>query len=120
VEVLTAVAEHRLDRLTVEWHERAAVCVVLAAPGYPGAPRKGLPIHGLAEMEGQDECVVFHAGTSSGPGGVVTAGGRVLGVTGFGETLAAARDRAYAGVRRISFDGMHYRSDIAARALGRG
>ena len=119
VDVLVAVAEHRLDRLTVEWHDRAAVCVVLVAPGYPGTPVKGAPIAGLAELARQDELVVFHAGTAAGPGGIVTAGGRVLGVTGIGETLEAARDRAYAGVRRISFDGMHYRSDIAARALNR-
>jgi phosphoribosylamine--glycine ligase len=119
VDVLAAVAEHRLDRVTVEWHDRAAVCVVMAAPGYPGTPTKGLPIHGLAELEQQDDVVVFHAGTAAGTGGIVTAGGRVLGVTGIGETLTAARDRAYAGVRRISFDGMQYRSDIAARALPR-
>jgi phosphoribosylamine--glycine ligase len=119
VDLLAAVAEHRLDRLRVEWHDRAAVCVVLAAPGYPGAPLKGSPIAGLAEAERPDERVVFHAGTAVGPGGVVTAGGRVLGVTGIGETLAVARDRAYAGVRQVRFDGMHYRSDIAARALGR-
>jgi phosphoribosylamine--glycine ligase len=119
VEVLLAVAEHRLDRLMVEWHNRAAVCVVLAASGYPGTPVKGTPIAGLEELARQDELVVFHAGTAAGPGGIVTAGGRVLGVTGIGETLEAARDRAYAGVRRISFDGMHYRSDIAARALNR-
>ncbi len=118
-DVLTAVAEHRLDRLVVEWHDRAAVCVVLAASGYPGAPVKGTPISGLAELEQQDDLVVFQAGTAAGSGGIVTAGGRVLGVTGMGETLAAARDRAYAGVRRISFDGMHYRSDIAARAVKR-
>ena len=119
VDVLMAVAEHRLDRLTVEWHNRAAVCVVLAASGYPGTPVKGTPIAGLEELARQDELVVFHAGTAAGPGGIVTAGGRVLGVTGIGETLEAARDRAYAGVRRISFDGMHYRSDIAARAVNR-
>ncbi len=119
VDVLTAVAEHRLDGLTVEWHDHAAVCVVLAASGYPGTPTKGIPIHGLAELEQQDDLVVFQAGTAAGPGGVVTAGGRVLGVTGIGKTLAAAHDRAYAGVRRISFDGMHYRSDIAARTLNR-
>lgn len=118
-DVLTAVAEHRLDRLTVEWHDRAAVCVVLAASGYPGIPVKGTPIAGLTELEQGDDLVVFQAGTAAGPGGVVTAGGRVLGVTGMGETLEAARDRAYAGVRRISFDGMHYRSDIAARAVNR-
>jgi len=119
VDVLAAVAEHRLDSLKVEWHDRAAVCVVLAASGYPGAPVKGTSIAGLADVERQDELVVFHAGTASGAGGVVTAGGRVLGVTGMGETLEAARERAYAGVRRLSFDGMHYRSDIAARALNR-
>jgi phosphoribosylamine--glycine ligase len=119
VEVLAAVAEHRLDRVTVEWHDRAAVCVVVAAPGYPGTPAKGLPIDGLAELERQDDLVIFHAGTAAGAGGIVTAGGRVLGVTGIGETLTAARDRAYAGVRRIRFDGMHYRSDIAARAVTR-
>lgn len=119
VDVLLAVAEHRLDRLTVEWHDRAAVCVVLAASGYPGTPVTGTPIAGLEELARQDELVVFHAGTAAGPGGIVTAGGRVLGVTGIGETIEAARDRAYAGVRRISFEGMHYRSDIAARALNR-
>ncbi len=119
VEILTAVAEHRLDRLTVDWHDRAAVCVVLAAPGYPGSPTKGLPIHGLAETEGQVDLLVFHAGTASTPSGVVTAGGRVLGVTGLGDTFTAARGRAYEGVRRIRFDGMHYRSDIGARALSK-
>jgi phosphoribosylamine--glycine ligase len=119
VEILTAVAEHRLDRLTIDWHVRAAVCVVLAAPGYPGPPTKGLPIHGLAETEGQVDLLVFHAGTASTPSGVVTAGGRVLGVTGLGDTFTAARERAYEGVRRIRFDGMHYRSDIGARALSK-
>ena len=93
--------------------------MVLAAPGYPGSPTKGLPIHGLAETEGQDDLFVFHAGTASSPGGVVTAGGRVLGVTGLGGTLTAARERAYAGVRRIRFDGMRYRSDIGAPALSK-
>ncbi len=117
VEILVAVAEHRLDRVAVHWHERAAVCVVLAASGYPGPPKKGMPILGLAETEGQNDLVVFHGGTATGPGGVVTAGGRVLGVTGIGDTFETARDRAYAGVRRIRFDGMHYRSDIGARAM---
>src|SRR6266852_555236 len=117
VEILTAVAEHRLDRLTVDWHDRAAVCVVLAAPGSAGLPTKGIPIHGLAETEGQDDLLIFHAGTAGTPGGVVTAGGRVLGVTGLGDTVTVARERAYEGVRRIRFEGMHYRSDIGARAL---
>jgi len=99
------------------WHVRAAVCVVLAAPGYPGSPTKGIQIHGLPETDGQGDLLVFHAGTASTPDGVVTAGGRVLGVTGLGDTVAVARERAYEGVRRIRFEGMHYRSDIGARAL---
>ena len=117
VEILMAAAEHRLDRVAVEWHERTAVCVVLAAHGYPDTPKKGMPILGLAEVEGQNDLVVFQAGTATSSGGIVTAGGRVLGVTGIGDTFAAARDRAYAGVRRIRFDGMHYRSDIGVRAM---
>jgi len=122
VEVLLAVAERRLDRLTVEWHNRAAVCVVVAASGYPGAPVTGAPIAGLADCEHQDDLMVFHAGTASaldGSGGVVTDGGRVLGVTGMGVTLEAARKLAYDGIQRISFQGMQYRSDIAARAMSR-
>jgi phosphoribosylamine--glycine ligase len=117
VDILMAVVEHRLDQLAVEWQRRAALCVVLAAPGYPGAPVKGAPITGVPEIGTQDDLLVFHAGTASGPQGLVTAGGRVLGVTGLGDDLAAARDRAYAGVRQIRFDGMHYRTDIGARAL---
>lgn len=120
VEVLLAVAEQRLDRVAVEWHDRASVCVVVAAAGYPGMPVKGAPIVLPADLEPQDEVVVFHAGTADGPGGVVTNGGRVLGVTGTGATIEAARDRAYAAVRRIYFEGMQYRSDIAARAVNRG
>ena len=117
MEVLLAVSEHRLDRLMVEWHARAAVCVVLTSAGYPGAYATGARIAGFPETDGQDDLVVFHAGTASSSGGVVTAGGRVLGVTGLGDDLVAARDRAYAGVRQIRFDGMHYRTDIGARAL---
>ena len=117
VEILKAVVEHRLDQLTVEWHARSAVCVVLASAGYPGPYIKGFPINGLSDTDGKDDLVVFHAGTVSAPDGFVTAGGRVLGVTGIGNDLAAARDRAYAAVRRIHFEGMRYRTDIGARAL---
>ena len=116
MDVLLAVVEHRLDQLAVAWHARSAVCVVLASAGYPGASVQGIPIHGVPEKDGQDDLVVFHAGTVSGPEGIVTAGGRVLGVTGLGDDLGAARARAYAGVRQIRFDGMHYRTDIGARA----
>jgi phosphoribosylamine--glycine ligase len=117
VEILSAVVEHRLDQLAIEWHARSAVCVVLAAPGYPGSYTKGAAIAGLSELEGREDLLVFHAGTASSPHGVFAAGGRVLGVTGIGEDLADARERAYAGVRHVRFEGMHFRHDIGARAL---
>ncbi len=117
VDVIEAVAEHRLDQLTVEWHDRMAVCVVLTSRGYPGPYETGAPIHGLGnEMENR-EALVFHAGTRRQGSEVVTAGGRVLGVTGIGSSLLTARDRAYEVIRSITFDGCHFRSDIAHRAL---
>jgi phosphoribosylamine--glycine ligase len=119
VELLLAVVEHRLDQVTVQWHDGAAVCVVLAAPGYPGAVVTGASIHGLHQTV-SDDCMIFHAGTGRRtPEGndIVTAGGRILGVTGIGRDFSAARERAYAAVREIQFDGMQYRRDIGARAI---
>jgi len=101
--------------------EGAAVTVVLASAGYPGPYPTGLPIAGLDEAGAVEGVTVFHAGTAvDDRGRVVTAGGRVLSVTGVGESLAEARDRAYAGVELIGFDGMHYRRDIAAAAALEG
>jgi len=117
VDVFLAVVEHRLDQLTVEWLSRAAVCVVLAAPGYPGAYAKGARIYGLPETDGRGDLMVFHAGTASSPDGIVTAGGRVLGVTGIGDDFVSARHRAYAGISQVRFEGMRYRTDIGARAM---
>lgn len=94
-----------------------AVCVVAAAPGYPEKARTGSVIEGDAFGDG--DVVVFHAGTARDGDRLITAGGRVLGVTGVGDTLAAARDRAYAGVGRVKFPGMQFRRDIGHRALGR-
>jgi phosphoribosylamine---glycine ligase len=94
---------------------QAACCVVLAAGGYPGTPEKGMEIHGLGEAGALPGVTVFHAGTRADGGRVRVAGGRVLGVTGVGDDLAAARERAYAGVKAIHFEGMHYRRDIGAR-----
>jgi phosphoribosylamine--glycine ligase len=99
-----------------DWDEGWAVTVVLASAGYPESSSKGDVIHGLAEAGELAE--VTHAGTAARGGEIVTAGGRVLNVTGLGATAAAARDRAYDAARRISFDGMQIRSDIAARAVG--
>jgi phosphoribosylamine--glycine ligase len=114
-QVLLACIAGRLDQIELRWRPGACAAVVLASPGYPGAYPKGLPIHGLSEAAAEfapDELVVFHAGTAGPPERPVTFGGRVLAVSGLGETLAEALARAYAGVRRIHFEGMHYRRDI--------
>lgn len=122
LEVMEAVVEHRLDQIEVRWKSEAAVCVVLTSAGYPGAYATGAAITGLP---GQAEApssldLVFHAGTKPQAGAVVTAGGRVLGVTGIGTSLREARDRAYRRLTGIHFAGAHYRSDIASRALPAG
>jgi phosphoribosylamine--glycine ligase len=100
--------------------EGAAVTVVVASGGYPGPHEVGVPIDGVDDAAAIEGVTVFHAGTARDAAGrLVTAGGRVLAITGTGETLAQARERAYAGASRISFEGIHYRTDIAAAALER-
>ncbi|HWZ70423.1 MAG TPA: phosphoribosylamine--glycine ligase [Casimicrobiaceae bacterium] len=116
VELLEHAVEGRLDRIDADWDRRAALGVVLAAAGYPDAPRKGAAISGLDAA--CDDCKVFHAATVQDGERIVTAGGRVLCVTALGETLRQAQRTAYAGVSGIHFDGMQYRSDIGHRALG--
>lgn len=116
-EVLEAVVEHRLDQVHLEWAEESAVCVVLASGGYPGKYAHGLPITGLQDASDQDRTAVFHAGTAWNGQDVVTAGGRVLGVTAWGASLRAAHDRAYEAGRNITFEGQYFRTDIAGRVL---
>ena len=116
---LLGAAQGRLPDGAPAVSPRAAVCVVLAAHGYPGQVRTGDPIRGLAEVAGDPEVIVFHAGTARVGGQLVTAGGRVLGVTGLGDDLAAARTHAYRAAAQIHFDGMHYRHDIGARGAAR-
>jgi phosphoribosylamine--glycine ligase len=113
--LLEAAIDGTLDRATIEWDKRAAVTVVLASGGYPGRYEVGKPIEGLktAQPEGIH---IFHAGTRKENGSIVTAGGRVVAVTALGETLAAARARAYEAVAQVHFDGCHYRGDIALGA----
>ncbi|MEO3946193.1 phosphoribosylamine--glycine ligase [Gorillibacterium sp. CAU 1737] len=117
LDILLAVAEGRLDESDIRWSDSAAVCVILASEGYPGSYPKGRTITGIEDAEW--DALVFHAGTALAPDGesVATAGGRVLGVVGRGADIAEARDRAYAAVARIRFEGAHHRSDIAAKAL---
>jgi phosphoribosylamine--glycine ligase len=119
VPVLLAVAEGDIGGLRIEWHDQATVCVVMAANGYPADYRKGDVISGLDVAAGIEGLFVFHAGTGTHDGKFVTNGGRVLGVTALGATVREAIDRAYQGVAAISWNGVHYRRDIGAKALNR-
>jgi phosphoribosylamine--glycine ligase len=116
-EAMMATAEGRLDHITLKWDKRPGVCVVLASGGYPDKYETGKEITGLAEAGALADTWVFHAGTKLQAGKVVTAGGRVLGVTAVGKTIAAARKRAYEAVEKIHFEGMYYRKDIAAKSI---
>ncbi|WP_298267822.1 phosphoribosylamine--glycine ligase [Geobacter sp.] len=119
VPVLMAVAKGDLSGISIEWHDKAAVCVVMAAGGYPGDYRKGDEIRGLDAAAALDDLFVFHAGTAEANGKIVTGGGRVLGVTALGATVQDAIDRAYQGVAAITWEGVHFRRDIGAKALKR-
>ena len=101
--------------MTLEWDDRACVGVVMASGGYPGAYETGRPIDGLDRVD--EAAAVFYAGARREGKQVLTDGGRVLLVTALGEDIGEARSRAYDNVRRIEFEGAHYRTDIAARAV---
>ena len=118
-EIMLACATGTLDKVEVAWHDKAAVCVVMASGGYPESYEKGKEITGLAAAEEDKDVVVFHAGTKEADGKIVTSGGRVLGVTAVDASIKAARDRAYAAVEKIAFEKNFYRKDIAWRALKR-
>lgn len=118
VDIMEACADRRLAEVNIEWEDKAAVCVVLAAGGYPGSYARGNVITGLAQAEAQG-AMVFHAGTAEKDGQIVTQGGRVLGVTAVADTLRSAVDKVYQVVPEIKFDNMHYRHDIAQRAFNR-
>jgi len=119
----TVLVDHALagtlDRVEAEWDRRAALTVVLAAAGYPDAPRRGAAIEGLDRITAaaHPNVTVFHAGTQAADGRVEVSGGRVLGVTALGDTLRQAQRAAYGAVADIHFDGMQYRTDIGYRAL---
>jgi phosphoribosylamine--glycine ligase len=121
VPALLATADGSLSSGSLRWKEGSSCCVVMAAGGYPGSYEKGHPIEGLGAFEGQEELVVFHAGTArqSPDGPITTAGGRVLGVTAVDHDFPAARDAAYTAVGEIRWPGVQYRTDIGHRALAR-
>ena len=113
VQACEAVANGVLSEDLLRWSPEPSVCVVVASGGYPGAFTNGQVISGLEEAEKLSNAKVFHAGTGHVGNNIVSVGGRVLGVTARGPDLATATARAYEAVRKIRFEGMHYRRDIA-------
>ncbi|MBS1114414.1 MAG: purD [Nitrospirae bacterium] len=119
MDIAMAVTDERLSEINIEWNNDPAVCVVLSSSGYPGTYRKGDVITGINEANTVEGVQVFHAGTTFKDDLIVTAGGRVLGITAVGKDIATAKSRAYDAVGKIHYNGMHYRKDIADRALKR-
>ncbi|MDD5129409.1 MAG: phosphoribosylamine--glycine ligase [Candidatus Omnitrophica bacterium] len=118
VEVMLAATDEELIKVkNLYWDPRACVCVVCASGGYPGDYAKDKEIKGLEEAEKLKDIVVFHAGTKKSGDKILTSGGRVLGVTGLGDTIEDAIHKTYKAVSKINFEGMHYRKDIGARAI---
>jgi phosphoribosylamine--glycine ligase len=114
---LLATIDGTVSDLSMEWSPEYCVCVVVASGGYPGKYRTGIPIKGLKAASDDPGVKVFHAGTALEDGRVVTAGGRVLNVSALGGDFAEARGLAYQAVEMISFEGMHFRTDIGHRAM---
>ncbi|MBT9137938.1 MAG: Phosphoribosylamine--glycine ligase [Syntrophomonadaceae bacterium] len=112
LEPIIASIDGDLHKVSLEWRNESAVCVVIASQGYPGSYEKGKEIMGLDTLRGSEEVIVFHAGTAFDNEKVVTDGGRVLGVTGTGNTLSEAISKTYQAIEKIEFDGMYYRRDI--------
>jgi len=117
LQVMLAVCSGKLDTVDLKWDPRPAVCVVISSGGYPGSYEKGKVIEGLDEAAKLKDVMVFHAGTAKKDGKIVTNGGRVLGVTALGDTIAEAKARAYEAVDKIRFEGAYCRRDIADKAL---
>ncbi len=117
VEVIEATIDGTLNKIQIEWNKCACVCVVAASGGYPGSYEKGKEISGLDKVKGMGDVMVFHAGTKKENGKILTAGGRVLGVTALGGDIKQAIDKSYEAMDKITFEGMHYRTDIGRKAL---
>ena len=117
IDIIDAVIDEKLGDLAIEWDNGASACVIMASGGYPGSYEKGKIINGLDENGQVDGVTVYHAGTKLSDGNIVTSGGRVLGITGKGENLEEALNKAYAAVSKISFDGAFWRTDIGRKTL---
>jgi phosphoribosylamine--glycine ligase len=127
VELIFTALDGKLDKVKLQWDNRACVCVVMASGGYPGDYEKNKLISGLDQVKKMKDIIVFHAGTLRLRSGqarrendkIYTCGGRVLGVTGLGKDIKGAVDHTYQAVSKINFEKMHYRSDIGFRAINR-
>ena len=117
IDIMLAVIDGTLEDVELKWDPRPAICVVAASGGYPGNYVTDVPITGIEDADKLPDVKVFHSGTAMKDGQLVTAGGRVLGVTAVGKTVAEAQKRAYEAMKLIHFDGMHYRTDIGHWAI---
>ncbi len=119
-DIFEAIYNHTLADVDIKWHDGACACVIMASGGYPESYKKGIPMNGFDENGQVDGCFVYHAGTKFDENGTfLTNGGRVIGVTAKGVDLQNALDNAYEGVKKISFEGAHFRKDIGHRALNK-
>jgi phosphoribosylamine--glycine ligase len=123
LEIIDLAVSGKLDNYVIKWKPQACVSVVIASGGYPGSYEKGKVITGLEKVRDLEDVVVFHAGTKkiieNGKPVYLTNGGRVLNVTALGEDIRIAKEKAYQAVELINFENMHYRRDIADKALNR-
>jgi len=117
VEIIQATIGGYLDKVEVKWRKQAAVCVVMASNGYPGKYEKGKVISGLEKINSKEDMMIFHAGTEKKGNHIVTAGGRVLGVTAWADDLSKAIKKAYNGVEQIDFENKYFRKDIGSKGL---
>jgi len=117
LDILNAVIEGTLHEINIEWKNNSAVCVVVASGGYPGKYQKDKIISGLERLKKMEDVIAFHAGTKFQDGKIVTSGGRILGITAWGDTISKAKEKAYEGIEKIYFKDMYYRKDIAAKAI---
>ena len=117
VDIVEHVISGTLDKLNIKWYKKSAVCVVLASGGYPQKYEKNIKIFGLNNIK-ENEAIVFHAGTKiDEAGNILTSGGRVIVLTSIADNIKSAIDKVYSVVKKIKFDKMHYRKDIAQKAL---
>lgn len=115
LEILNASLTGKLENVEVKWKDKSAVCVIMSSAGYPGPYEKGQVIYGLDQVV--EPTIIFHAGTDTKDGEIITNGGRVLGITAIAKTLKEARELAYQSVEKVSFMGAYYRTDIGSKAF---